>query len=894
MEVRAVLVKEMRGLRYEGVRRGAPARTPELEQVHQLVSDGSCAVLSLDVFDTVLWRRVPRPTDVFAMLGARLRGEGRSPDWLSDGTFRLMRIDAEKRARERSLSTCGEVSLFDIWREMPLEVFTDGDLYHLVRAEVELERDVTVPDLEVAELIGIAERGSVPIALVSDTYFTSEQLSYLLDQPGLAPLRRARVFRSHQHGLDKASGLWEIVLQELGTRPEQVVHVGDHRKADDEVPAKLGIRTVHYERIDEEFGAVLAREGESTDSFGPPDERLHPDHGDAGLTSLRARTVRAVPDGAGETAAAAWRYGAGVLGPVLTGFAAWVAHRAHETGQRVVWCPMREGALLSELVNEAARTRGWDVTAKPIWLSRQITSLAALDSYDREAVGEFIGRSYQLTVVQLLQSLHLRPGDVPALADKLDMLLDQPELRERVTVALTEAPHLRNRLAATVTGVRDRLLSALHQNGALDADELVLVDLGWGGTIQYQLARMLRRNGTDLRTVGYYLATDHRSSRLSLAGQHAEGYLGQSGCPHEVVNALVRSPEVIEQCVSARCGSLVDFTELGEPVLGPFSSSPAQDLEWGAVQDGIRAFQANWHRYVVAAQGDWPPLNPRRLAEITSAALRTPSAVEAAVFGNWRHDDNFGSSVVTRILPDDLMSAVPYMSPLDLDDLHMRDAFWPGLLAAADPQLSAALSGLRSGAIDPVLFEMSGESPETRLRFRTADDKWHDAARRQVRINHNGLSFARIGFESHGALDVSLAIPGRPAIVRIDWIEATAYVRGDPELKRLRWERAEDFAGLVFADCDWLGGTMVEFHEPHAAVWLPIANRAGGPVTSAQVTIAFSSLPQSRSGLAHRMPPAAELARISGRIREELRSGGVRGIAAGGFRVALRKIGGAR
>ncbi|MFC7342476.1 HAD family hydrolase [Saccharopolyspora griseoalba] len=873
---------------------GAAARAPELERVRRLVSDGSCAVLSLDVFDTVLWRRVPRPTDVFAMLGARLRREGRVPDWITDGTFRLMRIDAEQRARERSLSTCGEVSLFDIWREVPPEVFVEGGLEDLVRAEVELEREVTVPDLEVAELLGIAERNSLPIALVSDTYFTAEQLRHLLDQPGLEPLRGAEVFRSHQHGLDKASGLWEIVLQELGTSPEQVVHVGDNQVADDEVPAKLGIRTVHYQRVDEDFGAVLRREGESTDPFGPPDEHLHPDDGDAGLTSLRAKTVRAVPDEVDETVADAWRYGAGVLGPVLTGFAAWVARRAHEMGQKVVWCPMREGELLSELVDEAARTRGWEVTAKPIWLSRQITSVAALDSYDQEAVREFIGRSYRLTVSQLLQSLHLRPGDVPALADKLDMLLDQPELRERVTVALTEAPHLRNRLATTVAGVRDRLLRSLREAGALDAEELVLVDLGWGGTIQYQLARVLRRNGSDVRTAGYYLATDHRSGRLPLAGQRTEGYLGQSGCPHEVVHALSRSPEVIEQCVSARCGSLLDFTDLGEPVLGTSNSSSTQELEWRAVQDGIRGFQHNWNRHVRAAGGEWPLLNPERLAEITTAALKAPSASEAAVFGSWRHDDNFGSSVVTRILPGDLMAGVPYMSPADLDDLHMRDAFWPALLAAADPQLSAAVSALRSGAVDPALFEMVGEGPETRLRFRTSDDEWHDGPRRRVRVNHNGLSFARIGFESHGALDVSLAIPGQPAIVRVDWVEVAAYVEGDPEPKHLRWERSEDFAGLVFADCDWLGGTMIEFHEPHGAVWLPIANRAGGPVTSAQVTIAFASLPQSRSGLAHRVRPAPELRRLTGRLREELRAGGLRGVAAGGARMALRKIGGAR
>ena len=39
---------------------------------------------------------------------------------------------------------------------------------------------------------------------------------------------------SHQHGLDKTSGPWEVVLKELGRSPDQVLHVGDHEIADHE------------------------------------------------------------------------------------------------------------------------------------------------------------------------------------------------------------------------------------------------------------------------------------------------------------------------------------------------------------------------------------------------------------------------------------------------------------------------------------------------------------------------------------------------------------------------------------------------------------------------------------------------------------------------------------
>ncbi|WP_007026052.1 HAD family hydrolase [Saccharomonospora iraqiensis] len=865
----------------------------QLEYLHRVLNDGACPVLSLDIFDTVLWRRVPHPADLFGILGARLRRAGVCPPWLTDTSFRRMRVAAEHDARGRSESLGGEVSLFDIWNAMPLSLFDGTPLDDLVRTEVEVERVFTVADLDMADVLRLAEKYEVPIVLVSDTYFTEKQLAYLLDRPELDTLRDARVFRSQQHGAAKESGLWTIVLNELGCSPEQVVHVGDNARADHVIPASLGVRTVPYQRIDEDFADVLEREQESAETFGPFGAHIDPEHGDFGLTSLRARTLGSAPSPTSAAVGTAWRYGASVLGPVLTGFAEWVAFQAHRCGTPVVWCPMREGELLAHLVNQAARSRDWKVEAKTLWLSRQVTSIASLDCFDRDSVREFVRKSYRLTVSRLLATLHLRPGDVPGLAGELDTVLDHDDVVDRVSEVLTETPHLRNRLAVAVTAARERLLRALHDSGALDSPELVLVDLGWGGTIQLQLAQTLRIVQSGTRVSGLYLATDERSTRLHHAGLPAAGYLGQAGQPHETVEAVRRSPEVIEQCTNALCGSLVDFTDEGSPVLGPRAGSESQDAEIRSTQDGILAFQRQWNRYVEHSGGTWPALTDsarHRLATILTAALKCPTTDEAAVFGNWAHDDNFGSSVVTRILPEDLRPAVPYLSPNDLDDLGMRDAFWPALIAASDTRLSAAARALANGLVDPGMFEPAGEPSETRLRFRTPDEKWHDGPRRRVRINHNGLSFARMDFETDGATDVSLAIPGRPAIVRVDWIEATVIAGGDAEPRVLRWDKPDDFAGLTFAECTWLGANMVEFGSPHAALWLPLADRAGAPVTSARITIAFAMLPQWVSGFTPRVPPASRLARLSGRARTEYRARGVAGIAAGAARMVIRRL----
>jgi FMN phosphatase YigB (HAD superfamily) len=868
---------------------------PQLESVHRVIADKSCAVLSLDIFDTVLWRRVPRPADAFGLLAVRLRQDGKLPDWVTDASFRRMRIAAEREARLARGSLGSEVSLFDIWRAMPLDIFRPVGIEELVQAEVELERAVTVVDLDIANVIQLAKKYDIPVTLVSDTYFTEEQLAYLLDRPELGSMRDVRVFRSHQHGADKASGLWEIVLKDLGRSPEQLMHIGDNKIADDEVPAGLGVRTVHYKRIDDRYAKVLDREQESSDPFGDYARFLDAADGDFGLTSLRAKVLQAGAPDTRTAVGTAWRYGAAVLGPVLTGFAEWVAHTAHEAGTRIIWCPMREGELLSELVNEAAQTRGWAVTAKPIWLSRQVTSVAALDSFDTDAVREFIRKRHRLTVRQLLEMLHLRPGDVPCLATELDIVLDNERIVTEVSVALTETPHLKNRLAVATTAARERLVKALRAAGALEDPDMTLVDLGWGGTIQLQLARVLKTAEVGVTPSGLYLATDNRSTKLHLAGLRAQGFLGQAGYPHDVVFTIVRSPEVVEQSVNALCGSLVGFAEDGSPVLGPHTQGTSQDVERKAVQDGIRAFQRQWNRYVVNSLGDWPDLTDGarpRLANILTASIKAPTTDEASLFGNWQHEDNFGSSVITKVLPEDLVPAIPYLSPNDLNDLNMRDSFWPALIAASDTRLSAAARALANGVIEPSLFEPAGEAFETHLRFRTSDDEWHDGPRRRVRINHNGLSFARMDIEAGDVQDVSLAIPGRPAVVRIDWIEAKVIAGGNSVPRILRWDKPEDFAGLTFAECTWLGANMVEFTYDYSALWLPLATQSGAPVTSAQITVAFAMLPQSTSKFLHRMPAAARVARISGRIREEYRARGAVGIAASAARVAGRRLGG--
>lgn len=885
---------------------GEVAGPHPLEEVKRRVADGSCSALSLDVFDTVLWRRVPRPADLFSILGARLRDRGGCPGWLSDASFRRMRVTAERDARSACASLGSEVSLFEIWEQMPLTLFKTGQLETLVEAELELEREFAVVDLEIAEVIRFAAKQALPIVLVSDTYFTEEQLNRLLDRPELESLAGAHVFRSSQHGAGKASGLWKVVLNEMNLRPSQVIHIGDNKIADFTKPSSLGIRTVRYARMHRGLARLLAREGPAEEPCGPLPAHGDSQYGDYGLTSLRSKALHRVPFGPTTGVETALQFGATVLGPVLTGFAEWVASTAHQSGESVVWCPMREGALLSTLVNNAAETRGWPVRAKRLWLSRHVTAVAGLASADYGSVRAFIRRGHRLSVRQLLANMHLRPGDVPALAANLDAIVDDGTFANRIATALTETAYVRNRIKVAATGARERLLTALERAGALHDPSIMLVDLGWGATTQYQLDRVFRLAQIDVDVSGLYLATDHRSTRLHRAGLRAEGYLGQAGHPHSVAGTISRSPEVIEHCVNAPCGSLIDFSDDGEPVLGPYRASRSQDAERQAVEAGVLAFQAQWNRYAERGNGAWPELTGSArhlLANILTSALRAPTPDEASLFGNWCHEENLGSTAVTHVLPDDLASALPYLSPGNLDDLRMRDAFWPRLLASYEPYLAATTRALDAGLAGPDAFDPAGTPFSTRVRWRGVSGRWHQGPAQRIRINHNGLSFVRLHIEERGIREVTVALPGRPAIVRIDWIEAVVQVPGDSATKTMRWETPDEISGIVSNGCQWLGANIVEFRRPDGILRLPLTPGGSAPVGSVRLSMAFAMLPRSRSGLEPQpsAPPEPQVAepphglkeihRLSTRAVTEYRARGVGGVIAGAKRMTSRQRG---
>jgi FMN phosphatase YigB (HAD superfamily) len=784
-----------------------PARAPEarttdarLTRALSLLQGPDVRALSLDVFDTMVWRRAPEPTDVFPMIASRLQQEGRLGPNITPRVFQKLRIAAEARARARrdEQGKGVEVALRDIYAELPKYVAPASDPDALARIELDVERGVLMPDLDVLELIRFAHAIGKQVIAVSDTYLSEQELRALLDSSFAGEVALDRLYASSDHGVGKTSGMFEKVLQDLQIEPRQLVHVGDHPEADVEAPSKLGIPTVHFKRATPYLEAVREREARHHD----PDRPYLT--GDAGLTALRGKLLhRTELEQLAPELKPFWAYGAACLGPALTGFAEWVVESTAAVGSAEAHCLMREGELLAELVDGAAGYLGAEVRGRPIWLSRHVCARASIFEGSERELRTLLVRRSPPTVRQLCETLGVDTESSPKLREIAGARLDDVATQDATFAELSSDPELRQSIVNSARVLRERVMEYLRREAG-EAARLVLVDLGWGGTIQSLVHQLLRRDAAvnkaeELPIHGLYLVTQELALQRALDGLELYGFLGAFGVPGPEVRSIMRSPEILEQVCMPDVGSQVDLTADLEPVLGEsVDERIPQAAHRAAVQAGIRAFQREWARYAVLMPDrrpslTTPELREQLLAQVTRA-LVAPTEQEATVFGAWIHDENFGSRGSDLLVGGpDTVRAFRHMEPRDVVGTPMAELYWPfGLAALEDEHLAQSVEAMTTGRLPAEAFYSLVEAGDFDVYYDNGfglGEGWKETL--ESKRNRFGLSYARTTVRAEEVRAVRLDPAAAPCVLRVDWIALTCSMRGQAEAKRLVFDSPE-------------------------------------------------------------------------------------------------------
>ena len=201
------------------------------QQAKRLIDQDSIRVVSFDLFDTLICRPALFPEDIPRLVCQ------------SDGNSDLAIWNARLSA-ERSL--CGSaVTIQKIWNLAAEKTGIGPEKANFfAQREFLMEKKLVFPREWGRKIFSYAVQTGKKVIVISDMYFSRVQLLDLLGNCGYHGI--SRLYVSCEEGAVKRSGvLFDKVLTEEKIAPEQMLHIGDSRKADWIAPSAKKIQALH-------------------------------------------------------------------------------------------------------------------------------------------------------------------------------------------------------------------------------------------------------------------------------------------------------------------------------------------------------------------------------------------------------------------------------------------------------------------------------------------------------------------------------------------------------------------------------------------------------------------------------------------------------------------------
>lgn len=288
-------------------------------------------VISFDLFDTLIMRKVLLPTDVACLLEFRLREKGISID-----NFVNRRISAEKE-----LSKVGAPFLETIYQHvLDQEPTVSITAKALAKLEWELDCELIVPRKEMTEVLAALHRLGKQIYIVTDSYYRQEQIDHMLRQCDINDYEEVLVSCEYHTG--KRQRLFKELRKHLGGKT--LIHVGDDSSADIESAQREGMPAFQisnamdllentgylgfYEHMDTlvsrlKLGMLVSKVFNSPFLFEEKDRTLHVD--------------------------CPYDIGYLFMAPMITDFVLWFAEKVNEQRLKNIWFCARDGFLIKKL-----------------------------------------------------------------------------------------------------------------------------------------------------------------------------------------------------------------------------------------------------------------------------------------------------------------------------------------------------------------------------------------------------------------------------------------------------------------------------------------------------------------------------------------------------------------
>ncbi|WP_434290088.1 HAD family hydrolase [Clostridium botulinum] len=642
--------------------------------MYQLQS-GKIKLLSIDIFDTLVFRTAYSPFQVFIEMGTFLKEKYKDKFRFTPYEFSQIRIAAEKKAREIKYENYGikEVSFDEIYSYFPHMCCSIKELKKL---EVDLEKKICYVNPEINKLINQCSLKGIKIVLTSDMYLSSNDIKEILKFNRFDINLIHNFFISYERKASKSDNgrLFRIILKEYPSiKPNEILHIGDNLTSDIINSEKYGILSYHYKLLAYEKGTLFEFEKIKYENLLPE------------IYALRKLSME--NNSRYNASEKVWfNFGATVLGPFLSLFCEWIISVAEKENINELYPLMREGYILEKMLNNIVKNRKLKMCIKSMYVSRKALFLPSLDCFNKSTLIKIFERN-NFTVRNLFQTLKI--------LDYIDCFEEYQHIKlENAYEINTQKGNLKENIINYI--LSEKLIKVINNNikeqkklflkyleqGFHTKNRFITVDLGFRGTMQSALNNIInfKNNNYPIHLLAF--GEECIKNKL-LLGIDIRGFIGNAGENIDIVKSITWCPDLIEELMMGDVGSTIGYRINKfnvEPILDKNRISKDELKLKKICTEGILTFQNMFLEFI----NNKPflkekILNKRRdIGKILERFYKIPTYDEAKTFSELHHENNFGSTSISTLIDRDKINILDNISVEKFLELsNPKDIKWP-------------------------------------------------------------------------------------------------------------------------------------------------------------------------------------------------------------------------
>lgn len=587
-----------------------------------------CDVVSFDIFDTLLSRKIGAPVDVFELVRSKLLMDDITlihHDVMMN--YPHLRRQSEQEARTRRIAqllTEGEITLDEIYavfqEKTAIDVIT---LEALKQAELEVEALVLYAPKDGKIVYDTVQQQGKKIVAISDMYLPTEYLHSILSKNGYdIPLEM--IFVSAEHRASKHTRqLYKIVENKLTIAPSKWLHIGDNLTADIKNAQTHGIKTLYAHWSSVENIHIPSIDGVN-------------DYGVASIVDFLG-TKQAQEFFPSE----AWSsIGYKTFGPLLFGFMVWLTSQLKANGIQQALFMARDAQLLKTLYDRFFKND--DITTTYVYGSRQSLYPLSVTDWPMHRIWHLFNGKTKRSVREVLSmlgldaDLHLTDIHQVGFSSADDLICDENRqnmfnLINRFYFPIMQAS------AKQRSSLNSYFLDIIH-----DYQKIAVIDIGWNGNIQAAFSRSVVEVWSEKTIQGFYLGLFDNATPNIGPYSNMKGWVTSFANRDEVFHELTGNGavEILEFVLTANHGSTLRYENIDgvvKPVLENLGSEITYNQNAMNLQSGIIQYFED-HRYLLK---NFPleSLMSHEWMKPFLQLVQNPTKSEAEMFGNLTHSD---------------------------------------------------------------------------------------------------------------------------------------------------------------------------------------------------------------------------------------------------------------